>query len=85
MIAPRAVAPPHSLEAEESLLGCCLLDGADTIARCLEAKLPAAAFYSSANRVIYEKLVELYQTNPPVEVAVLAEELKTARQLDAVE
>jgi len=33
-------APPHSLEAEEYLLGCCLLDGADTIARCLESKLP---------------------------------------------
>jgi replicative DNA helicase len=77
-------APPHSLEAEEFLLGCCLLDGADTIARCLEAKLPGAAFYSSANRVIYEKVCELYQKSPPVDVAVLAEELKTSRQLDAV-
>jgi replicative DNA helicase len=76
--------PPHSLEAEEQLLGCCLLDGADTIALCLEAKLPAAAFYSPANQVVYEKLCELYQKKPPVEVAVLAEELKTARQLDAV-
>ncbi len=76
--------PPHSREAEEFLLGCCLLDGADTIARCMEAKLPAEAFYAPANRIVYEKLCELYQKNPPVEVAVLAEELKTARQLDAV-
>jgi replicative DNA helicase len=75
--------PPHSAEAEEYLLGCCLLDGADTIARCLEARLPAEAFYSSPNRIIYEKICELYQKSPPVDVAVLAEELKTARQLDA--
>jgi len=75
---------PHSLEAEEYLLGCCLLDGADSIARCLEAKLPPAAFTSAANRVIYEKVIELYQKSPPVDIAVLAEELKTSRQLEAV-
>ncbi len=76
--------PPHSVEAEEYLLSCCLLDGSDSIARCLEAKLPGAAFYSPANRLIYEKLCELYQKNPPVDIAVLAEELKTSRQLDSV-
>jgi replicative DNA helicase len=76
--------PPHSLEAEEYLLSCCLLDGSDSIARCLEAKLPGAAFYSSANRLIYEKLCELYQKNPPVDIAVLAEELKTSRQLESI-
>jgi replicative DNA helicase len=75
--------PPHSAEAEEFLLGCCLLDGAETIARCLEARLPAEAFYSPPNRIIYEKICELYQKSPPVDVAVLAEELKTSRQLDA--
>ena len=76
--------PPHSIEAEEYLLSCCLLDGSDSIARCLEAKLPSAAFYSPANRLIYEKLCELYQKSPPVDIAVLAEELKTSRQLDAI-
>ena len=76
--------PPHSIEAEEYLLSCCLLDGSDSIARCLEAKLPAAAFYSPANRLIFEKLCELYQRNPPVDIAVLAEELKTSRQLDSI-
>jgi replicative DNA helicase len=75
---------PHSLEAESYLLGCCLLDGSDTIARCLEAKLPPAAFTSAANRLIYEKLIELYQKSPPVDIAVLAEELKTGRQLEAI-
>ena len=75
---------PHSLEAEEYLLSCCLLDGSDTIARCMEAKLLGTAFYSPANRLIYEKLCELYQKSPPVDIAVLAEELKTTRQLDEI-
>ncbi|MBS0663259.1 MAG: replicative DNA helicase [Verrucomicrobia bacterium] len=76
--------PPHSIEAEEYLLSCCLLDGSDSIARCLESKLPAAAFYAPANRLIFEKLVELYQKNPPVDIAVLAEELKTTKQLESI-
>ncbi|MBW7893522.1 MAG: replicative DNA helicase [Opitutaceae bacterium] len=75
---------PHSLEAEEYLLSCCLLDGSDTIARCMETKLTPAAFYAPANRIIYEKLCDLYQKSPPVELAVLAEELKTSRQLETV-
>src|SRR5580658_8600931 len=70
-VAGRAM--PHSLEAEEYLLSCCLLDGSDTIARCLEARLPPAAFYLPANSLIYEKLCELYRTRPPVELVVLDE------------
>ncbi|MCC5021614.1 MAG: replicative DNA helicase [Candidatus Synoicihabitans palmerolidicus] len=76
--------PPHSLEAEEYLLSCCLLDGSDSIAKCLEKKLPAVAFYSAPNRIIYEKLIELYQTNPPVAIEVLAEELRTKGQLEEI-
>jgi replicative DNA helicase len=76
--------PPHSVEAEEYLLSCCLLDGGDTIARCLEAKLPPAAFYVQANQVIFEKLCELYQKSPPVAIEMLIEELRTTKQLEAV-
>ncbi|MGD0015489.1 MAG: replicative DNA helicase [Bryobacteraceae bacterium] len=76
--------PPHSVEVEEYLLSCCLLDGGDTIARCLEAKLVPQAFYLPANRVIFEKLCELYQRSPPVAIEMLIEELRTTKQLEAV-
>lgn len=76
--------PPHSLEAEEYLLSCCFLDGADVVARCLEGKLSAPAFYFPANRVIFEKLVELYNKGTAIDLAILAEELKTSRQLDEI-
>jgi replicative DNA helicase len=75
---------PHSIEAEEYLLSCCLLDGSDSIAKCLEKKLPPEAFFVPANRIIYDKLIELYQSNPPVAIEVLAEELKTNGQLEAI-
>ncbi len=76
--------PPHSLEAEEHVIACCLLDGSDTIARCLEARVIADAFYSPANRLLFQLIVELYQKSPPVTLEVLAEELKTRRLLEAV-
>ena len=76
--------PPHSAEAEEHVIACCLLDGSDSIARCLEARITAESFYFPANRLLFEVLLELYQKNPPVSLEVLAEELKTRRQLDAV-
>jgi replicative DNA helicase len=76
--------PPHSAEAEEHVIACCLLDGSDTIARCLEARVTAEAFYFPANRLLFEVMLELYQKTPPVTLEVLAEELKTRRQLDAV-
>ena len=75
---------PHSLEAEEYLLSCCLLDGADVISRCLEARIRPESFYDQKHGIIFERLLDLYNRQAPVDVSVVAEELKTARQLDAV-
>ena len=76
--------PPHSAEAEEHVIACCLLDGSDTIARCLEARISAESFYYPANRLLYEVMLEIYAKSPPVSLEILAEELKTRRQLEAV-
>jgi replicative DNA helicase len=54
---------PHSVEAEEYLLSCCLIDGADVVARCLEARITPESFYVPAHGIIYEKLQDLYR--PP--------------------
>ncbi len=76
--------PPYSTEAEEHVIACCLLDGSDTVARCLEARLAGDFFYVPANRLLFEVITELYQKSTPVTLEVLAEELKTRRQLEAV-
>src|SRR5262245_3742085 len=75
---------PHSLEAEEYLLSCCLLDGADVISRCLEARIKPESFYDTKHGTIYEKLLDLYNRQQPIDVSVVAEELKTARLLDQI-
>jgi replicative DNA helicase len=84
--APAAVSRemPWSEEAEQHVIACCLLDGSDTIARCMESRVGPDAFFSAANRLIFEVIVELYQKSPPVTLEVLAEELKTRRQLEAI-
>jgi replicative DNA helicase len=75
---------PHSLEAEEYLLSCCLLDGADVVSRCLEARIKPASFYDPKHAIIYERLLDLYNRQAPIDVSVVAEELKTVRQLDQI-
>ena len=86
MTAPAAIGRslPHSLEAEEYLLSCCLLDGPDVISRCLEARIRPESFYDAKHGIVYERLLDLYNRQVPIDVSIVAEELKTARQLDAI-
>jgi replicative DNA helicase len=75
---------PHSAEAEEYLLSCCLIDGADVVSRCLEARISPASFYVPAHGILFEKLQDLYARQVPIDVAVLGEELRTSRQLESI-
>jgi replicative DNA helicase len=75
---------PHSVEAEEYLLSCCLIDGAEVVARSLEAGISPESFYVPAHGIVFEKLRDLANRQAPIDVAVLGEELKTAKQLDAI-
>lgn len=76
--------PPSSIEAEEYLLSCCLIDGGETLSKCLSAHLCGDAFYFGPNRVIFDRLVQMQLEKKPVSVEVLVEELNATRQLDSV-
>src|SRR3954462_6760190 len=75
---------PASEEAEQHVIACCLLDGNDTIARCLEARLAEDSFFWPNNRLLFQVIIELYQKGQPVTLEVLAEELATRRLLEQV-
>jgi replicative DNA helicase len=75
---------PHSLEAEEYLLSCCFIDGAETMGRCQEEKLTPEAFFSPANQKIFARLVEMDRRGLPLELSVLAEELKGEGKLEEI-
>lgn len=72
--------PPHSLEAEQSVLGAILLDNG--VITEVERELEATDFYAHAHRTIYETMVSLHARSSPVDVITLAEALRSA---DAIE
>ncbi|MCC6198457.1 MAG: replicative DNA helicase, partial [Burkholderiales bacterium] len=74
--------PPHSLEAEQSILGGLLLDNeaADRIGDLVYEE----DFYSDAHRVIYRHIVALAGEGKPVDVVTLSEALASAQKLDYV-
>lgn len=72
--------PPHSLEAEQSVLGGLMLDNAawDAIAD----KISAKDFYRYEHQVIFETLVQLAQQDRPFDVLTITEALKSKAALD---
>lgn len=75
---------PHSVEAEEHLLSCCLIDGADTLQRCVRGGLTASDFYVPAHALLFERMLGLLTVHEAVDVAMLAEDLKSAGKLQEV-
>ena len=74
--------PPHSIEAEQSVLGGLLLDNgaADRVADILGTE----DFYSDAHRLLYKTTVGLIADNKPADVVTLAEALQSLTKLDYV-
>jgi replicative DNA helicase len=76
--------PPHSQDAEESLLACCLIDGGDSISACFEAKIAPESFFDPALRLLFEVLCRIYRAGHPIDRAVLAEEVRKLGMEDGV-
>lgn len=74
--------PPHSLEAEQSVLGAMIIDK-EAINTAIE-KIKPEDFYKEANKEIFESIVELYNRNEPVDLITLSEELKRRNTLENV-
>jgi replicative DNA helicase len=63
MAESRGRTPPHSEEAEEGLLGACLIDpGQEIISACVEAGCIASTFYVPAHQVIFHILLDLFNS-----------------------
>lgn len=73
--------PPHSLEAEQSVLGGLLLDNEmwDRVAEAVVAQ----DFYSRSHRIIFEMIGRLIELGNPVDLITLSESLENEQQLDA--
>ena len=61
--------PPHSLEAEQSVLGGLLLDN-EAVDKVGDVIMDAD-FYSEAHRLIYAHIVKLVATSTPADVVTV--------------
>jgi replicative DNA helicase len=76
--------PPHSIEAEQGVLGCCLLSQ-DVIGEAM-LLFPSGAdvFYDLRHRTIYSTLIEMFQAGDHVDTLTVVQRLRDRGQLDQV-
>jgi replicative DNA helicase len=77
--------PPHSIEAEQGVLGCVLLSPNDCMGECI-TKLKSAAdtFYDLRHQTIYATMQEMYDARDAVDLLTLQQRLRDRKQLDGV-
>lgn len=73
--------PPHSLEAEQSVLGGLMLD--NRAWNDLSDRLSPEDFYREDHQLIYRAIVDLCGANRPCDFITLSEHLKAQNKLDA--
>jgi replicative DNA helicase len=73
---------PASPEAERSILGAILLD--NNLQNEALSTLKSEHFFLDAHRRIYQRVAELSETNRPIDIVTLTEELLRYKELDAV-
>ncbi len=74
--------PPHSIEAEKSVLGASLLSK-DALFDVVEIVKPED-FYDANHKEIFEAILDLHRRNAPVDALTTAEELKKRGSLNMV-
>ena len=74
--------PPHSIEAEQSVLGGLLLDNT-AIDRIADLITPTD-FYNDAHRLMFEHIIKLGMHGKPADALTLAEALGSVQKLDYV-
>src|SRR3954452_15555629 len=77
------MAPPHSLEAEQSVLGAILLSDKVHYAYVIEEGLRPEDFYRERHQVIYGSMLDLYNESEPIDVLTVTEHLRARGQLEA--
>jgi replicative DNA helicase len=74
---------PHSVEAEQGVLGSMLISPREIIAECVE-KINEEYFYVPAHQTIYTVLVELWNAGQGIDLITFTQTLRDRNLLDAV-
>ncbi len=73
---------PHSIEAEQCVLGCALID--QDAAFNIMSTLKEADFYSQPHKIIFEAMYKVFLNNAPIDFVTLTENLDKNDLLDSV-
>ena len=77
---PRSI--PNNIEAEQSVLGCNLLD--DNVAIQIMSMLKAEDFYTEAHKTIFEAMSTIHAASKPIDYVTLTDELERMGVLESV-
>ncbi|AIX52057.1 helicase DnaB [Pantoea sp. PSNIH1] len=72
--------PPHSLDAEQAVIGGLMLDGGEDRSQKVMAMLKPESFYNHAHREIFSAIRDLLSRNQPVDPLTLTDVLDGARK-----
>lgn len=73
---------PHSLEAEQAVLGSVIID--NMCQTEILTMLRPNDFYSEAHKSIFDAMIKIFNRNTPIDFVTLTEELERTKKLEAV-
>ncbi|HEY4277524.1 MAG TPA: replicative DNA helicase [Conexibacter sp.] len=78
------LAPPHNLEAEQSVLGAILLADTTLYGLVINEGLKPDHFYRPAHAAVYQAMLDLYGESREIDVLTVTEQLRSIGRLDEV-
>ncbi len=76
--------PPHSLEAEQGVLGCVLLSPR-SLSDCVEKlKSGSEMFYDLRHQALYDAFLDLTHKGTPIDLITVQQKLKGMQQLESI-
>jgi len=77
--------PPHSIEAEQGVLGCVMISPNDCMGECLgKFKAGAEVFYDLRHQTIFDALAEMYDKREAIDIITVQQQLKDKHLLEQI-
>ncbi|MDD3711231.1 MAG: replicative DNA helicase [Patescibacteria group bacterium] len=74
--------PPQNIEAEQSILGCLLLDK-EAVYKVMDL-INAEDFYQNSHKHIFEAMVELFNNQEPIDIITLSNKLEEKKLIQEI-
>src|SRR6202142_4591450 len=78
----QALAPPHNIEAEQSVLGAILLSDRTMYSLVIEEALRPEDFYRDRHSLIYGAILELYEQSEPTDLLTVSKQLRRTGKIE---